>query len=466
MSQTWYCRVDGQVYGPFSWEQLRAMADEGRVVAATAVRRSGEPSWTAASEVEGLVRLPVPPPLPLRDLVSPAARPPGPPVADVVGANGGGAASRPAGESAAPGSSGVRNGSATPESGRSADESQLVRPRRPRWLEDENKPAVAPPPPPSSGPSSSPLPVLGATPLGSEDKPNKPKRGSGRLTRLAGAVAAIVLGVTFSLGLLAALALAWARSVIRKEVATAMAAYQAELAAKREKNPEVPGLTAPANAAAAPPAGGTSVKGRGTPAPQSLAKEASTAAAASSWRAEAEKVVSAMAAWHDVTQIRGIDLLGLKLQVRRAWLAVNERGARRETSKDTVDDETPPPAGYVFVEVSLRNTGAEPRMYTSWNALAGASAVLADEGGSLFEFVPPSETPEVSRRGAVQLGPGDALTDLLVFRAPEGEVTNLRLALAKRALAGKARVSGGTHFGFQIPSSLLADDAVAPSADP
>jgi hypothetical protein len=307
--------------------------------------------------------------------------------------------------------------------------------------------------------------AAGPAPAASEVKRSAGKRSSSRVTRLAGFVAAAVLGITLSVALFMWLALAWARSVIRKEVAAAMAEYQAALA-QIERNPDTP---APPAAAKAPAAAAKAAStGAAVPGNSRSAAPAAPGAASggAAWRAEAEKVVSSVAAWHDVTQIRGIDLLDLKLQIRRAWLATDERGTRREMVNDAAADPPPPAARYVFIEISLRNTGTEPRTYTSWNELAGTSAVLADAGGTLLEFVPPSETPDVSRRGAVQLGPGDALADLLVFRAPEGEISTLRLALAKRAIAGKARVAGGTHFGFQIPSSLLADDTGNSSTAP
>jgi len=51
----WYCGVDGQQYGPFTWEQLRAMAAEGRIVTDSFVRRDVDQQWFQAAQVPGLL---------------------------------------------------------------------------------------------------------------------------------------------------------------------------------------------------------------------------------------------------------------------------------------------------------------------------------------------------------------------------------------------------------------------------
>ena len=52
----WYCGVEGQQYGPYTWEQMRAMADEGRLIADSFVRREVDPQWLTASQVPGLLK--------------------------------------------------------------------------------------------------------------------------------------------------------------------------------------------------------------------------------------------------------------------------------------------------------------------------------------------------------------------------------------------------------------------------
>ena len=55
MKNQWYCGVEGQQYGPFTWEQLRAMAAEGRIIAESFVRRDVDQQWFQAAQVPGLL---------------------------------------------------------------------------------------------------------------------------------------------------------------------------------------------------------------------------------------------------------------------------------------------------------------------------------------------------------------------------------------------------------------------------
>ena len=55
MKDQWYCGVDGQQYGPYTWDQLRAMAAEGRIVPETYVRREIDQQWLSAAQIPGLL---------------------------------------------------------------------------------------------------------------------------------------------------------------------------------------------------------------------------------------------------------------------------------------------------------------------------------------------------------------------------------------------------------------------------
>lgn len=55
MADTWFCRVDGQQYGPYTWEQMRAMAAEGRLIADSLVRREADKQWFRAARVPALL---------------------------------------------------------------------------------------------------------------------------------------------------------------------------------------------------------------------------------------------------------------------------------------------------------------------------------------------------------------------------------------------------------------------------
>ena len=62
MSENWYLNRDGRTnLGPFTPDQLRQMAIEGRVVPTDKLWRTGEPTWIDASTLPYLT---FPPPLP------------------------------------------------------------------------------------------------------------------------------------------------------------------------------------------------------------------------------------------------------------------------------------------------------------------------------------------------------------------------------------------------------------------
>ena len=57
MKDHWYCQVDGEQFGPFAWDQMRAMAAEGRLMAESQVRREVDQRWSAAGKIPGLLPL-------------------------------------------------------------------------------------------------------------------------------------------------------------------------------------------------------------------------------------------------------------------------------------------------------------------------------------------------------------------------------------------------------------------------
>ncbi|MCL4206797.1 MAG: DUF4339 domain-containing protein [Pirellulaceae bacterium] len=51
---SWYCAIDGQECGPFSTDQLRALAQQGQLRPSDHIRRADSDSWTPAAKVRGL----------------------------------------------------------------------------------------------------------------------------------------------------------------------------------------------------------------------------------------------------------------------------------------------------------------------------------------------------------------------------------------------------------------------------
>lgn len=59
MSAQWYVASEGQQLGPYTGEQLVQFGQEGRIVAETMVWAEGMAEWVPASQVEGLIPVPV-----------------------------------------------------------------------------------------------------------------------------------------------------------------------------------------------------------------------------------------------------------------------------------------------------------------------------------------------------------------------------------------------------------------------
>src|SRR4051812_29923004 len=76
MSPRWYFARNGQTFGPFSHEQLRDLARDGRLLPNDMVAYEGANQWVPASTVQGLFAPAAPPPA---AAFTPAA--PAPPVA-------------------------------------------------------------------------------------------------------------------------------------------------------------------------------------------------------------------------------------------------------------------------------------------------------------------------------------------------------------------------------------------------
>lgn len=64
MSQLWHVSQDGRQQGPFTPEQLKSLAESGRLNPSDLVWKNGLSEWVTAASVKGLFTSPVPPPLP------------------------------------------------------------------------------------------------------------------------------------------------------------------------------------------------------------------------------------------------------------------------------------------------------------------------------------------------------------------------------------------------------------------
>lgn len=438
----WYCGVERQQYGPYTWEQMRAMADEGRLIADSYVRREVDQQWLTASQVPGLLKKKAKPApgangsaqvaaaaakqagnSPTSAMADPPAEPPvvAPPGSD--GSAGGNAVKvRPVQPAAATMVRGIPVGSAIAPAVSVAVQPAAAAAKA-KWKTDE------------------------------EDEP-QPQQSNTLL------IAGVLAGVVIFVGLAGVGLVVWKRGRDRaRQQAEAQAAVEKAAAELVAALPATVGETNPLTAAESNPAAPAAPQSPASIPPVEAAPAAAAAAsnAARPADAAAARLIGKLSGWIDVTRTGGIKLLDVRLVIDSAWLAADEAGTRVEPDTNAAS------AKYVFVAVKLTNTAKALRSYTSWNATAGTSVVLADGSGRPLALIPAHATPAASRLAQVDIPPGQILTDTLVFEAPSGSVEKLRLALAKAAIAGNAKTRG-THFAFEIPREVLLRGA--PGARP
>jgi hypothetical protein len=434
----WYCGVEGQQYGPFTWEQLRAMAAEGRVVGDSFVRREVDQQWFQAAQIPGLL-----------PKAHPGAKKNG--ASSAIGKAASGRASDSSvvaavGKEASKSSSSIKRAKST-----AAHPSGNVPVGQP--IAATTVGASAAPASASAGPPAAPAFAISVAPQPAAAKPGEQpepaEKGMSPLLLvgiLGGAVALVaVIGVgivVWSLTRPAQTAQEQLASAMEREMQDALEEVAKDLQANPPSELSPQALTPDLAPIAGQLQKAVSENAGSLPAGSAPAASASPASAA-----EAAKVLKSVTRWTDASQLRGIELNKLKLSVGSVWLASDEAGTKTQPTAGS--------AKYVFVQVQLRNIAPVARKYKSWNATAGASVVLADQNDAVLSLVPTSATPAAGRLAAVDLQPGESVTDTLVFTAPSGAVEKLKLALAKSALAENARFRTGSHIALEIPLEFL-----------
>jgi len=186
----------------------------------------------------------------------------------------------------------------------------------------------------------------------------------------------------------------------------------------------------------------------------------------------------------------------VKIEVVSAWLAVDDDGKRAdggpaggaaESGDDSSDSITldgdaldPPPgvedadeatsdeaaatpagpAKYVFVEVKLTNQAAgQSLQYTSFNQDGPLSgAILAADKQRLCPLAPSAGASAARRKRSASIGPGQSLTDLLVFHAPAEPFESLQLVLPYTAIGEELVANARTKIaGFEISKQFLTE---------
>jgi hypothetical protein len=434
VKQQWYCRLEGQQTGPYTAEELKALAAEGRIGPQTEVRREADKKWFQAAKVSGLVERP-PPSDPVR---ASAAAPPVPPPAPA----------------------------------------DLIAP----------PPVAATPPPPPvalAAAGQSPLGIVVAPPVLAKNPDDAPLPAAAR-PGASPLLAAVAVGVVLALVVVVVCAIGWRLTVPTSPTAEPLAKAEKPAAPPEEKpvlsEAELDAILGPK--APEPP-----------PQPAKSAKDAAVAAESAAddpKLAAARKIVAAQAGWTNIENLREIKVRGrdMSLRVTAVWLTSDTAGTRVEPTlpapappaggQPAGDAKSPPassaaPAGaasaatakYVFVELRVTNSGSVPRKYQGWNSGDAASAILADKSNQVLAFVPPSQTPGFTRLAAHHLPAGKTVSDLLVFEAPDKPFESLRLALAQSGLVETLK----GHFAFEVPieflfrteADMLDDDAPRPA---
>ena len=423
VTDQWYCGVDGQQYGPYTWDQLRSMAAEGRIVPETYVRREIDKQWLSAAQIPGLLARkkgvaktsPTAAPAKTTAAAVPTAS------AEVAAADSGTKklqAARPLAAAVTPAVVGTAvSGSAIPagQSMPAAPVGVAVAP-----MAGGGSPPVGPP---LGFAINTDSPAKSFAAVGDEIEPTK-KGGSLVLVGVLGGAAMAVAIVGMAL-----VVWTWTRPPTS----------DADALAESEPTPEAVESASKANPDGTKAAEGTS----------------NERAAAARSVAAAKKVLEAQAKWGNVERY-SIKLNDVHVKVTGVWLAADEAGTWVEpqlpdAAASAAAAGSAPPARYVFVEVRLFNGGGVPRKFRSWNASDPLAAVMADDEGDVLAPVPASATPGVTRLSSLRLLPNQAISDTLVFEAPDDPFETLKLALGYSALTERS----SRHIAFEVPVEVL-----------
>jgi hypothetical protein len=462
----WYCGVDGQQYGPYTWEQLRAMAAEGRIVTETYIRREIDQQWRSAAQVPGLLARKKP------ALKKPAA--PG-------GGNG------QAGQSDSQSLAAVGATPTTTATGTAsvtAKKPKIVKavpvaaataapPVQPTGSIPVGQPVASVSPAAPVGVAVSVSPAPSSAPPAFAFNTGAPSKASAEADdEVAPArkksplvLVAVLGGVALAIAVIGVAVVAWSWSQPPSpgddQIADADPVAEIPSEPPVEANPGLvesnPGVLNPASVNSSSAAAGKTEAGK--------AKASSMPAAASAGQlsgkslAEAQKVISAQPRWGNI-ETYSIKINDVHVKVISAWLAADTSGkfvqpklpdaapADSAGSELAVSSEA---GKFVFVEVRLHNGGKVPRKFRSWNAAESLAAVMADEQGNVLAPVPATATPGVTRQTSLRLLPDQSVTDTLVFHAPQGTFESLKLALAQSAIAETSK----RHIAFSVPVEVM-----------
>ena len=500
MKDHWYCRVDGQQFGPFSWDQMRAMAAEGRLVSESHVRRQVDQRWFEAGKIPGLLGTPKSGgPAAAAPVASKAASPEstsGPATSSTVST-----ASRE--EGAAPAKS---NGHATQKLRVAKPvppaDSQPATANEPKAPPRVAAKSAATPPLPLPAKTESPLGIVAAPPVAGAAKSGKklgrksPSEAALRASLAAAAkkdehglspllVGGVLGGIALVLLAVAGGVVAWQVSRETPPIATNNTAAPAAAETKPiMTDAELDAILAstlppePAETSAAPERAASSPAANSAETATATAAPAAMRAAVPDPNLEAQrKLIAAQPRWTPVEGMRiRMPSRDLQVEFAQVWLATDAKGTRVDpalpaapgagapaaksgVAQSATSAASPTPAKFVFIEMRVTNSGSIPRKYNSWNAGDATMAVLAGQDNEPLAGVPVAETPGVARQSALHIAAGQSISDVLVFQAPAQPFDSLKLLLSQAALAA----GGRGYFPVEIPVEYLFKRAQSPA---
>ncbi|HZL89285.1 MAG TPA: GYF domain-containing protein [Pirellulaceae bacterium] len=400
MKAEWLANVDGQEYGPYTWQQMLQMAAEGRVPADLPVKRVQDKKWYKAAQVPGLL--------------APAK---------------------------------TASAAATPvASAKKKDDSSHFKRARPlQATASAAPPAVQPPPPPghaaepprmaaghSAGGDGFPV-IIAAAPRKSashaamgEPADHVPRRKSLLVVGIASGIAAVVL-----LGGGAIAWIAWTRDSTTINPAKVAAAKQP--------------ITEATNLGPAEPAAESSAESH----------EVETKDESSPTKAELtaqEKTVRSIARWNSLAVSHSATISNATIRVTRVW--------RADAPAD--DQAKTPEKKFVCVEVAIANKSRSPLKYRGWNSYGENGAILADESKKVLPLVPVAKTPGMSRLAAGSVPGNSSITEVLVFEAPVSEEEVLHLVLPYGVFY--ANVKPSPYRALELTPDIFGADLAAAQA--
>lgn len=370
MKAEWLANVDGQEYGPYTWQQMLQMAAEGRVPSDLPVRRVNDKRWFKASQVPGLLT-PATVPAAVSSQAAPAAR---------------------------KGDSQLKR--AKPLVAAASAAAPPAPPAPPAAPPAPARAAVAAPPAVAAQTAAVPVIVTEprpktAAPTGAADQPHVPQRGTSRLL-----LAGIAIGVTAVVLLVAATVvwIVWQRGDgSNQQAPVAAAGSDGNSNQQGETGTSSEPTQAADRAKGAKPGDG--------PTKNELAAQA--------------KLVQSISNWQTLAGFKSASISSASLEVKRVW--------RTDAAGD--DQQTSSAKKYVCVEVAISNKSSSPLKYRGWNTYGPNGAVLADESKHVLPLVPVAKTPDFERVASTSVPGNGRITDVLVFEAPSSDDEVLHLVL-------------------------------------